>query len=144
MVEGKGLRHLHFHGENRVQGGHGLLEDHGDFGAAQLLQLLFAQAEQVLFPLAAVIADGAAGNGQGIGQQAQHGVGGDGLAAAGFADDAEGAFFPDGQVDLVQQAHGFFAAEGGDFEVSDFQQIVHPGPSLQLELRVQHVPQRVA
>ena len=80
LVEPQHLRHLGPHGVHRVQGGHGVLEDHGDPVAPKVPQLLFRQLPQVPAPEEDLplghLARGA--------HQAQHRQGGDALAAAGL------------------------------------------------------------
>ena len=44
----QGLHDLLSNGKNRVERGHGLLEDHGDFAAANLSHFIFALFQQVL------------------------------------------------------------------------------------------------
>ena len=55
------------HGEGGVQGGHGILEDHGDVGTAELLQLLVGHLVDIL----AADADGISGDNAGMGNQLQ-------------------------------------------------------------------------
>ena len=85
-MEAQDLGHLLADGEHRVEGGHGLLEDHGDAVAPDAAHLLLRAVQQV-FPLEA---DLPGDRGLGVGQEAQHRHGGDGLAAARFAHQPQG------------------------------------------------------
>ena len=97
-------------GEHRVQRGHRLLEDHRDVPAAHPHQLLLREPQQVArrrvgpgvepeqdLPVAAF--------GQVRRQQADHRQGGDGLAAARLADEAEGLARIDMEARAVHRAH---------------------------------------
>ena len=98
-VEAQGLGHLLADGEDRVQGGHGFLEDHGDAVAPDLAHPVLGAAAQV-FPLEA---DLPGHRGRGGGQEPQDGHGGDGLAAAGFPHQPQG--LAGGQVE-AHPGHG--------------------------------------
>ena len=72
-------------GQDRVEGGHRVLEHHGDVRPAQVALAFRVQGEEV----GALVADGA-GIHPGIGGQQVDERGGErGLAAAAFADDAD-------------------------------------------------------
>ena len=74
-------------GEQRVEAGHRLLEDHREPGAAKVRHGGLGQVEQV----AALEPDALAGEfGGGAFEQAHDGQRGEGLAGAGLADEAEG------------------------------------------------------
>ena len=66
----------------RIERGHRLLEDHGDLGAAHLVEALERQSDQLL---AAIF--GRAGDAAIVGQQAHDTHHGLALAGTGFADD---------------------------------------------------------
>ena len=87
---------------DRVQRGHRLLEDDGDFPAANPAHLVRAERDQIApFPQDASL-DNLARRHR---DQFQHGHRGDRLAAAGFADDAQRLTAPDRQIDAVDRPH---------------------------------------
>ena len=86
-VQTQDLGHLVADGEHRVQGGHGLLKDHGDAVAPDLAQPRLGAIGQV-FPQEADLARDSSGLGDR--QEAQDGHGGDGLAAARFPHQTQG------------------------------------------------------
>ena len=79
------LHQLAADGIGGVQGGHGILENDTDLVAADILHDLFAGAYQLL----SVELDGAAHDLAGAGKDLHDGIGGDGLAGAGFTHDAQ-------------------------------------------------------
>ena len=85
LVDDKRLGDLPLDGEHRVQAGHRLLEDDGDVVAADLLHLMDGQGRQLL----AVELDATAFNVAVAVEQLEHAHGGNALAGAGLADDAE-------------------------------------------------------
>ena len=89
--------------KHRVQGGHGVLKDHGDAAAADFPQLLVRHLHDVLALKENLAADDLAG---GIGHQAEDAQRGGGLAGAGLAHQAEGFAFADGEADVVDGADG--------------------------------------
>jgi hypothetical protein len=92
-VQQEDLAQLPADGVHRIQRGHRLLEDHADAGAADALHLLRRQGREVEPVEQHLAALDAAHR---LRQQAHDGEGGHALAAAGFADDAEGAAAGDG------------------------------------------------
>ena len=111
-------------GEHRVQAGHRLLEDHRDAVAADVAHLRRRQVEQV----PAVEHDLPGGDAAGRRHQAHHGQRQHRLAAAGLADDAEGAAAIDRDVHAIHR--GDVAAGGAEHgaETGDGQQRVLPPP----------------
>ncbi|MNC34809.1 hypothetical protein D3C75_832640 [compost metagenome] len=112
------LGNLLAYSHGRVQGCHGVLEDHAHFIAADMLHVLIGQLGQVLvavkqnLPLLNI--SGRHGN------QTHDGLGGYGLAAAGFAYDGESFAFM--QIE-GHSPHGLnFAGvrAEGDFEILYF------------------------
>ena len=112
----KGLVHLAADAQHRIEGGHGLLEDHGDLLAPDFLQLPLAHFGDVR-PL---VADFAAGDPAGLLQQAQDGAEGLALAAARLAHQAEGLPLEDLEGDAVHGADGLPLAGEGHVEITDF------------------------
>ena len=103
---------------DRVERRARVLEDHRDFAAAQIAHLVFGRGLDV----DAGKHHRALGDLAGAVEDPHHGVGGDGLAGAGFADDAERLAFGHGDIDVL---HGLDdAAPGGEFdrEVVDVEQ----------------------
>jgi hypothetical protein len=108
--------------EHRIERGHGLLEHHGNLGAAHLADLLVAQLQQI----AASEVDDASDNFAGrVGDQAQNGHGAHRLAAARLADDGDGLTF----VDIIGNAVDRLHNPGGGFELGtkilDIEQLGH-------------------
>ena len=99
-------------GHDRVEGGHGLLEDHGDLAAAMVAHGFGREIEEIL----AVETD-LAGDSGGVGEQAQEGERGGGFAGSGLADEAEGLACGEGEGEVVD---GEMLAEA-DGQVFDFQ-----------------------
>ena len=107
-VKHEHLRDLIAHGVDRVEGGHGLLENHGDAVAADVAHLGRRQGEKIL-PLEA---DAAAGDAAGrLLDQTHDGQGGHALAAPAFAHDAEGLAALHPEADVV---HGLGHPIEGD------------------------------
>ena len=97
-VPAQDLLDLEADGVDRVERGHGLLEDHGDAVAADLADLRLAQRGQV----PAVEQDAAPGDpARRLGQQAQDRKRRDTLAAAALAHQAEGLPARNREVDTV-------------------------------------------
>ena len=95
------LHHLHdlvAHAQDRVQCGHGLLEDHRNAGRAQVAHLGLRQGQQV----AALQPDRAPRDAQRVGQQPHDRQRGDGFPRPGFAHQADGLARADGHVDALQ------------------------------------------
>ena len=84
-VQADDLHDLVADGVHRVQAGHGVLEDDGDFVAADLAEVLLLH----LLDLVAVEPHGAAHQLAGVGGQAHDRVSGNGLAGTGLAHDAQ-------------------------------------------------------
>ena len=99
-VHAQRLRQLPADAQARVQGGHRLLEDHGDVAAAQAADLLVVQVQQVLIVEQHPAADDAPGR---AGNQPQQRHGGDALAGAAFADDGQDLAFLHIEADLVDR-----------------------------------------
>lgn len=98
LMEENGFEDLVADGVDGVEAGHGFLEDHGDFVAADGAHCFFVVVEEVL----ALEVDGAAVvSAGGRGDELECAHGGDGFAAAGFANDGEGLLGVDGHVDFV-------------------------------------------
>ncbi len=85
VVGQHGLGDLVADAHDGIEGGHGLLEDHGDARAAQLLQFGGAGGGQL-----AAVEEYRAGEPRLGRQQSHDGQGGDAFTGAGFADQSEG------------------------------------------------------
>ena len=108
-------------GEDRVQAGHRLLEDHRDAVAADVAHLRERQIEQV----PAVEHDLAGGDAAGRRHQAHHGERQHRLAAAAFADDAERAAAIDRDVDAIHRGDVAAGRAEHGAETGDRQQRGH-------------------
>ncbi|MDT4861467.1 hypothetical protein FQZ97_960730 [compost metagenome] len=80
-----GLDDLLAHGEDRVERGHGFLEDHGDVPAAHVAHARGAERQQIL----SAVADGAAADAARRRHQLQQRQAGHALAAARLAHDTQ-------------------------------------------------------
>ena len=87
LVDQKRLDQLVSNAQIRVQGGHGVLEDHGDAASADLVELPSRNVEQVNTVKNSLPGLNAPRR---LGQQAHQGITGDGFAGAGLTDDAQG------------------------------------------------------
>ena len=87
--------------QDRVQRRHGVLEDHGDFAAADGTDAVFVQRREVL----AAEADGAADNTGGIVEQADDRFRADTFARTGLTDDAQGFAGVQVEADAIDRAH---------------------------------------
>ena len=85
-MDDEGLRQLTIHGKDRVQRGHGLLENNRNGVAADGVHLVHGQGGQFL----ALKLDGAGVDVAVAVQQTQDGHGGNRLAGAGLTDDTDG------------------------------------------------------
>ena len=106
-VQFQGFGELAADGEDGVQRGHRLLEDHGDAVAADGAHFLFGDLQEVFAVEIDFAADDDAG---GIGDEAHHGEGADALAAGAFADEGDALAL----LDLVGEA-----VHGAEFAVLD-------------------------
>ncbi len=114
-VQQQGFGDLGAYGEGGVEGGQRVLEDHADGVSADLSQGGFRGGGEVGAPEQdPAFGDPAAGR-----QQAEDGQRRHGLAAAGFADDAERLPRGEVQVDAVKGPDGAAAAGDVDMQVLD-------------------------
>jgi len=103
---------------DRVEGGHGLLKDHGDLAAAELTHFSCGERKQGL----AGEGDGAGERRRG-GEQAEECERGGGFTGAGFTDETEGFAGGDGEGDIVYDNAVISGVQAeGDGEVFDLEQ----------------------
>ena len=114
MVGLDGFGDLGADGHDGVEGGHGLLEDHGDVAAAVAAHGWFGEGEEGIVPSKGDVA----GDLGGWGEEAEDGERGGGFAGAGLADEAEGFAGIDVEGDIVDG--GVCAKRDG--EVGDFEE----------------------
>jgi len=109
---------------DRVECGGRLLEDHGRVGAAHGAQLGARQRGDV-----GAVQEDRPGDGRGLGEHPEDGLGGHGLAAAALAHDGEHLARAHRQADAVDG--GDVAAVGGeaDAQVPHFDDVAHASPS---------------
>ena len=86
LMNDEGFRHLLPDGQVRIEGGHGILEDHGDALAADGTEFLFRTMKQVRAVQHGGTAFNAARRHR---DEPHHGVAGDGFSGPGFPHDAE-------------------------------------------------------
>ncbi len=113
MVGEEGFGDLVADAHDRVEGGHGFLEDHADGAAAEPAHGGFGEREDGL-----AFEQDAAGDAGSGGEQAQEGERGGGFAGAGLADEAEGFAGREREGDAVDD----FAGAEGYGEAVDFEQ----------------------
>ena len=99
VVKGEALPDLPAHGEDRIQGRHGLLEDHGQLGPPDMAHLLLGHLQYIF----ALQQDLAPLHLRRVGQQPHHGQARHALAAAGFPHHAQSFSFLHLQAQFVQQ-----------------------------------------
>ena len=99
-VELERLGDLAADGEHGIEGGHRLLEDHGDAVAADVADLVLVDLEEVFALEPDFAVDDAAGRRR---DEAQEGEGGDALAAAALADEADGLALVEVVADAVDR-----------------------------------------
>ena len=110
---------------HRVQGGHRVLENHGDIIAAHMLQFLFAHFQD-FFPIQD---DRSVGNhARRVRHQVQDGECGRCFTRAGFTHQPECTFLPDTERDAVDGAHDAVIRIKADNKVFYFQYIFHHFP----------------
>lgn len=86
---------------DRIEGGHGFLEDHGDVAAAVVSHGCFGEVEEGLSCKGNVSSDLGGGR-----EEAEEGEGGGGFAGAGFSDEAEGLSGVDLKGDVLDSVVG--------------------------------------
>ena len=132
---------------DRVEGGHGLLENHGDARAAKLPQLVGRQLGEMRGEAVAVLKGDLARDDRGGRKQAHDGERGDGFSGAGFADQAEHFARGDRERKTANGGHGCSGLRllGGrgclpstglrelDGQVTDVEQRAHQGYGISAE-----------
>ena len=130
-VQTKALPHLTTDLVNRVERGHGVLEDHRNVIAADVLHLLLRHIEEV----ATAIGHGTALNLTGRhGDEAHDGHGGHGLARAGFAHHAERLAAIERVAHAVNGMHDAVLGVEVHLQVVDLEQMLALGDRLRLEV----------
>ena len=119
LMELDGLLDLISDGFQRIEGGHGILHDHGNFAAADFQPVLIGlQLCQVL----TVIKNGSAGDMPVRGVQPHERVDEDGLARAGFSDDGKTLSLVDSQTDAAQRVQHLAAERKFKLQITDREQ----------------------
>ena len=109
LVVDEGFHDLVPHGKHRVEAGHGLLENHGNFIAPDLPHPLFRQLAEVLPTVEDLPVDDAA---RGVLDEPENGKGGHRLAAAALPHDGQGLPVPEGEVQAVHRGdHPFLGVK---------------------------------
>ena len=118
LMDLQGLRQLPGDREVGVEGGHGILEDHGDFLAADLAESRFIQGEEVL-----TLEEGPASvdTPRRPGNEAQERIAGDRLTRAGLPDNAEGLALFEGKGDVFDRVDGAVAGVEAGGEILNLQ-----------------------
>jgi len=101
-----GLRDLVADAHDRVEGGHGFLENHGDARPAKLAQLIGGQVGQMCGGAVAVLKSDFARDDGGGREQAHDGERGDGFSGARFADQSEHFAGSDRERKAAHGGHG--------------------------------------
>ena len=115
------LLHLSFDEHGRVEGGQGVLVDHGDFAAAKVVHLLLAKFQQIL----AVVHDLAGNLSLGV-EQSHDSEACDGLAATRFAHQTHGLARANHEAHVIDNVDIAMAREL-DAQIFDFQNGRHVG-----------------
>ena len=118
VVAQQRLHKLIADGVDRVETGHGVLEDHADPVAAKLAHLLLTEGKDIL----ALKGDGAAGDLAGALQKADDGIGFHALAGAGFAHDAHDLVIAERVGDAVNGLDFTRRGEEGNLEILDLKE----------------------
>jgi hypothetical protein len=105
------------HGEDRVEAGQRVLENHADARTAPAAQFRWWQGQQILALEQRLAGDDAAG----LGQQAKRGGKGDRLARAALADDCQRFSGADGKRDVLDQAHRALFTRDSGGEAAEFE-----------------------
>ena len=107
--------------DNGVQGGHGVLEDHGDLIAADLVEGLLVDLQQIL-----TIIDDLTGLGDGVGSlNTQNGLGGNRLTGTGLTNDGKGLALSQIEADVADSLNLAVAGAERDLKISDRQFCFH-------------------
>ena len=113
------LGDLQSDGQDRIERGHRLLEDHRDVAAADLAHLFVAERQQV----APVEGDAAAGNAPGMRRQKPHDrERRDRLARTGFADDGDDLAAVDVEAQPLDRAHDAARRQEVNMQIFDLEQ----------------------
>ena len=125
MVQLNDLVHLHSDAEHRVQAGHRFLKNHRHLVAAQMLHHIQRRLGNVINAVARVKADGALHNLplRALNQLHQRKTG-DGFAAAGFPDHADGLALWYFKADAVDRLYGSDIGEEIGVQIIEFHDIV--------------------
>src|SRR5882724_11891640 len=118
LMEDDGLGDLVADGEDGIEGGHRLLEDHGDVFATNFPHVALFDGEEVAVGEEDFAVEDSAG---GLRDEAEDGEGGDGFPAAGFADEGDGLAGEDGEGDVADGANLAAFGVEGDGEISNFE-----------------------
>ena len=114
-LEDHGLRELLADPNDGVQGAHGILEDHGDLVAADLVEVLLRDLQKIL----AVIDDLAALDDGVAREYAQDGFGGYGFAGTGLADDRQRFALIQIKIDIPNGMDASVGSTEGDRQPSN-------------------------
>ena len=117
LVRLQHLGQLPLDGQDRVQRGHRVLEDHGQPIPAQLPQLVIVLAQQLI----PVEDDGARRPGRRLGQEPQHGQRADAFATARLAHDPHRLAGSQVVADAIHRMHHPIARAEGHMQVADRQ-----------------------
>ena len=113
ILQQHGLGNLLADTDNGVQGGQGVLENHGDLVAPDLAHILLGNLQQI----PAVIDDLAALNNGVARQNTQDGLGGDGLAGTGLAHHSQGLAPLQVKGNVPHRLHGTVVGAEGNFQI---------------------------
>ena len=120
LVQHDGFRDLITNGQNGVQSGHGILEDHGNVVTTHSFQLGIIHLQNVL----AVQDDGTLLDLSGrVGNQVQNGHSGGGLTSAGLTNQTQGLLLTDGEVHTVDSLNTAVVGFEMDHKVLYFKNI---------------------
>src|SRR6266571_4208592 len=97
-MEDDGFGDLVADGEDGIEGGHRLLEDHGNFFAAHAAHVALLEGEEIAILEEDFTVEDSS---RWLGDESENRKRGDGFAAAGFADEGDGLAGEDGEGDVA-------------------------------------------
>jgi hypothetical protein len=116
VIGGHWFAHLHANGEHRIEGAHGVLQDHGDLTAPDVLHLSLALGQEILTVEEYLPVHDARGRSR---HQPYDTEAGHALAGAGFANKAEGLPLAHGKGNTVDGLHRAPASDDVGAKVTD-------------------------
>ena len=116
QISAKHLFHVPADGHDRIQGRHGILEDHGHIPAPEFPVLLIGKGRHLrIVELQAFGLDGGI-----VGEDSQNSLHGDGLSGTGLSYDADDLTLINVEIHASDSLYFLTSGMEGDVQVSDF------------------------